>query len=257
MRKAVYILLGLVLLLSAVYCGIQIFKQTYSPPAVLSQELSPVIQATPEPVQAFEATAMPEETAAPYVSPVDFAALKAINPDIYAWLDIPGTDISYPVLQSPNDNTYYLNHNSDGEYAAGGSIFSEDYNTTGFSDPVTVLYGHNLQSGAMFGNLERDYSNGGFLAEHGIVRIYTETEELEYVVFAAVPYSNAHLLYENDFSNATDYAAFFQGVFNVRSLDAQFRAEYAPEPGDRVLILSTCLSGDFSRRFLVMAALAE
>lgn len=87
--------------------------------------------------------------------PVDFDELQAMNPDIYAWVTIPDTDISYAVLQREgnDDQEYYSKHSENGAYYSGGSIFSQDYNQKDFSDPMTVLYGHNLRNGRMFAQL--------------------------------------------------------------------------------------------------------
>lgn len=259
-RRGAYILAGIILLLAAAVCGVWIFKGTYAPRTVLSESMEPAAEANPvavsepKPTAAAKETAVPAETAEPYECPVDFEALQSINPDIYAWLEVDGTNISYPIVQGA-DNSFYLNHNSDRNYSANGAIFSEDYNALDFSDPVTVLYGHHMKSGAMFGNLQKDFSNGEFFRETDKIVVYTPEGKLEYGVFAAVPYPGEHLLYNYDFSNDSAYESFFEGVFNVRSLEAQFREEYAPQPGDRVLVLSTCLTSNNTRRFLVMATL--
>ena len=87
--------------------------------------------------------------------PGDFDELQTMNPDIYAWIKIPGTDISYAVLQrgAEDDQEYYSKHSENGAYYSGGSIFSQSYNRKDFSDPMTVLYGHNLRNGRMFAQL--------------------------------------------------------------------------------------------------------
>lgn len=84
---------------------------------------------------------------------IDFAELSSINPDIYAWIRIPDTQIDYPVLQREENDTYYLRHNSSGRYAFAGSIYTEEANSRDFKDPMTVLYGHNMRDGSMFQNL--------------------------------------------------------------------------------------------------------
>ena len=197
----------------------------------------------------------PAEEAEPYVSPIDFEALRAVNPDIYAWLEIPGTEISYPLLQHPEDDAFYLDHDSDGNYSANGALFTERaYNGRELEDPVTVIYGHHMRSGAMFGNLERFYTDDAFMAEHGEVVLYTPEAERRYAVFAAVPFTGAHLLYYHDFTDPEVFAEFFASVFRVRDLRAHFMEENAPEAGDRVVILSTCLAADNTQRFLLMAA---
>lgn len=80
----------------------------------------------------------PEEEEPPLEIPVDFATLQKENPDIYAWITVPGTNIDYPILQREGDNAYYLNHNVDGEQEKAGAIFTEDYNSKDFTDPNTV-----------------------------------------------------------------------------------------------------------------------
>ena len=101
-------------------------------------------------------TAEPEPA---YVSPIDFASLQERCPDIYAWLEIPDTDISYPVAQNADD-TWYLTRDIDGNYSSDGTLFTESaYNGTDLTDPATVIYGHRMNSGAMFGTLQKTYSD--------------------------------------------------------------------------------------------------
>ena len=69
-----------------------------------------------------------EETDPPVEIPIDFDSLQEQNPDVYAWITVPGTQIDYPILQSPDDNSYYLTHTIDGEEKTEGAIFTENYN---------------------------------------------------------------------------------------------------------------------------------
>ena len=187
--------------------------------------------------------------------------MQAINPDIYAWLDIPGTDISYPVVQNPDDDSYYLRHNSDREYSAGGAIFSEaTYNSTDLNDPVTILYGHHMNAGnMMFGHLQSYFSDPDFLANDPVIRLYTPSGVLEYAVFAAVPFNKMHILYYNNMYDPVVYQTFFSSVLTIRELGDYINEDHIPSDPeqDRVLILSTCLEGDNTRRFLVMATLVS
>ena len=149
--------------------------------------------------------------------PVDFDELQAMNPDIYAWVTIPDTDISYAVLQrdGDDDQEYYSKHSENGAYYSGGSIFSQDYNQKDFSDPMTVLYGHNLRNGRMFAQLN-DFSDAEVFEAHRYIYIYVQAQ---------------------------------------KSLQANFRTDAWPEPGDRVLTLSTCFRGDNHQRYLVQGKL--
>ncbi|MDD6251376.1 MAG: class B sortase [Oscillospiraceae bacterium] len=190
--------------------------------------------------------------------PVDFASLKSINSDIYAWIDIPGTNISYPVLQSENDDAFYLNHDSDGNYSSNGAIFSEkEYNTKSFEDPVTVLYGHDMLSGDMFGKLQSYYSNGDFLRENDEILIYTPHKELRYKIFAATPYNSFHLLYYYPFEKSYVFNQFFDELYNYRTVSSTYIKDRKPFHGDKVLVLSTCMNSGNQKRYLVMGVLSS
>lgn len=104
----------------------------------------------------------PEETPKSTVEiPIDFQTLQNMNPDIYAWIKVPGTVIDYPIVQSGTDNSYYLNHSVEHDENKAGAIFTEDYNTKTFEDPNTVIYGHGMANGSMFDRsaqyMDRDF----------------------------------------------------------------------------------------------------
>ena len=84
---------------------------------------------------------------------IDFEQLHIDNPDIYAWIYVPGTLVDYPVLQHPTDNSFYLEHNIDGSAGYPGCIYTELYNKKDFSDRNTLMYGHNMANGTMFATL--------------------------------------------------------------------------------------------------------
>lgn len=158
------------------------------------------------------------------------------------------------VLQREGDEEYYSKHSENGAYYSGGSIFSQDYNQKDFSDPMTVLYGHNLRNGRMFAQLN-DFSDAEVFEAHRYIYVYFPDRMLVYEIFAAYPHSNEHLLLCHDFSDAGDFTAYFDGVQAQKSLQANFRTDAWPEPGDRVLTLSTCFRGDNHQRYLVQGKL--
>jgi len=187
----------------------------------------------------------------------DFAALREINADIYSWLEIPGTGVDYPVLQNPENDEMYLSVVCDGSLYAGGSIFSQaSYNGTDFEDPVTVLYGNTMQDDTMFGSLQMMYSG----EEHSAVSeicIYLPDAVYRYTVFTAVQYSDTHILFTYDFSDKYWYTNFFRQIKKIRNIGAWYDDEFAPEYGDRVLILSTSMKDGSAGRYLVMATLQD
>lgn len=118
-------------------------KDTVSPGATPPQK---------EPVPEKEDQPAGEES---QVSSVDFSALQKEYPDIKGWLTIPDTDIDYPVLQSGEDEPeYYLKRNYRGESDTNGSLFLQ-WNCDVLESQNLTIYGHNMNSGAMFGNLDR------------------------------------------------------------------------------------------------------
>lgn len=192
-----------------------------------------------------------------YVSPIDFAALQAENPDIYGWLDIPDTDISYPLLQSQEDDTFYLNHDAYKDYNSVGSLFTEHrYNKNDMTDPVTVVYGHRQNDGSMFGTLQQTFSDPESFAAHKTIVVYLPDRELHYQVRAALPYDNRHILYQYDFHDMQSYSNFLYSIYNTRALGINY-TEKAMTSEDTLLILSTCLKGNRQNRFLVLATLEQ
>lgn len=197
------------------------------------------------------------ETEAPvvYVSPIDFAVLQEKNPDIYAWISIEGTDISYPLVQS-TDDSFYLDHDENRESNSEGTIYSEStYNGKTFDDSITALYGHHMKNGRMFGNLQATYSEE-FEKYRNIV-IYTPEKKLHYRVFAAVPYDNRHIPFCYGNAGERGVIGFLQTLTSVKSLDAIVDEEELPSSEDKFLVLSTCLKGDRTRRYIVVAKLVQ
>ena len=189
----------------------------------------------------------------PYVSPVDFDSVWAVNEDVIAWLYIPGIDLSFPVLMDPDDNTYYLTHDAEHNISSAGALFIEDYNHPDFQDMCTVIYGHRMYDGDMFGGLQSSYSNEQNLEKNQDIGIYLPDREVHYKVFAAVPYDDAHILYYNDFDDQLSYRKFINSIYAENGLNAVQVLSQKPVYGDRLLILSTCLWGDKNSRYLVLA----
>ena len=264
-KKRLLIAASAVLILICILCCVYIyqyfrgaalnrsFRELAAVPAETpATEPSPEPEPKPSPAAPEEASAEPE---IPTMAAVfDFDALQAINSEIYAYLEIPGTTISYPVVQSAEDNLYYNTHAADRSYYSGGSIYSQDYNAKTFLDPNTVLYGHNLRSGEMFGLLG-NYGDVDFFCGHPTIYIHTPDFIREYRIFAAYPYGNEHLLLNHDFGNPEEFDAFFSAIREDYALTGNFDGEFWPAAGDSVLTLSTCYSGNRNMRFLVQAVL--
>lgn len=191
-------------------------------------------------------------------NPIDFTSLQAENPDIYAWIYVPGTDVNYPILKHPTDDSFYLDHNKDGEYAIEGAVYSESVNSTNFTDPVTLLYGHCLINGSMFSSLH-NFKDEAFFAEHETLYIYTPQRQLTYRIVAAYEYDDRHIIKTNDFSNPSTVQTYFDSILHPETDVANVRADISLTTDSKIIQLSTCISPteDTSLRYLVTGVLID
>ena len=191
--------------------------------------------------------------------PVDFAQLQAEAPDIYAWLELPDTGIDDPVLQRAGADLFYNSHNAYGQYYMCGAVFSQSaYNGRDFDSPMTVLYGHSTVLGQPGAFMElNNYADEAYFDAHREMRVYMPNGMYVYRIFAACVHSNEHLLYCHDFSDETQFNAFFSSLTEDTSPDSHIDAEALPQAGDKVLTLSTCYSANKNLRYLVMGVLEE
>lgn len=173
-------------------------------------------------------------------NPIDFAELKTRNPDIYAWVSIPGTKVDVPILQSTVDDNFYLDHNADGDYAIEGAAYTQRANATDFSDPVTMVYGHQVQNGSMFTTLHY-FEDEGFFDEHDVMYIYTPGRILTYRIVAAYQYDDRHVLNSFDFSKPEVVQEYFDSVLDPASMLVNVREGVELAADDRIVQLSTCM----------------
>ena len=180
----------------------------------------------------------------------DLGALRQVSPCVLGWIYIPGSGIDYP-LMAFDDNLTGLDQAWDGTKNSAGSIFLECRNRRDFSDFNTLIYGHNIRGGLMFGPLKR-YAEQAYLDAHRLVYIVTEDAVRRYEVFAAyeagVTSDTYRLYFKDDERKQTaldDYVA-----------AAAVGTGVTPSPDDRILTLSTCTgTGTYDTRWVVQAVL--
>jgi len=187
-------------------------------------------------------------------NPIDFKPLYEQNSDIYAWIKIPNTRIDYPIVQSAEDDSFYLNHNYDKEYTKYGAIYTEMQNSTDFSDPNTVIYGHNMRNGTMFRDLHK-FRETDFFDENKYIYVYTPGHILTYEICAAYRYDNRHILNSFNFSDPSVFSEYIEFVKNPKSIILQKR-EVQMDTSSKLLTLSTCISND-NYRYLVQGVLKK
>lgn len=210
-----------------------------------------LVEALPSPTRT--PAEVPTASPKPYVSP--YADFFTAYPDVVAWLDIPDTGISYPVMWTPGDEEYYLYRNYDGTDNQNGSLILD---TDSSLSPITtnlIIHGHNMRSGAMFGTL-LNYKDQTYYEQHKEMLLFTQDGERKYEVIAAF---RSKVYYKSDV--VFKYYKFFQAdteeefkdfYDNIKALslyDTGVTAEF----GDRFITLSTCTSYVDNGRFVVVA----
>lgn len=186
-------------------------------------------------------------------TPVDFDKLERVNPDIYAWIKVPGTVIDYPVLQSPTEKSYYLTHNVDKKESRYGAIYTQYFNEKDFSDYNTVIYGHNMLNGTMFGTLKR-FRDKKFFEKNQYIEIYTKGRILKYRIYAAYVFDDRHILMSFDFDDPEYRQLYLDTIHEFKSVSSFFREDMKVTTDDKLVTLSTCTSKD-DERYLVQGVL--
>ena len=195
-----------------------------------------------------------DTTAEPKEVLEEFQALLNKNQKLIGWLKIADTNIDYPVMQT-SDNEYYLDHNLEQEYDKNGSIFMDKDCDVIKPSTNFILYGHHMQSGRMFGNLDK-YSKESYYEEHPVIEFDTIYEKGVYqvmYVFRSHVYSEEEIAFKYyqfiDVNSEQEFDSYMQEMAAMSLYDTGVTAEY----GDQLLTLSTCDYQEKDGRFVVVA----
>lgn len=211
----------------------------------LSQPETPLAQLPEETV----AVIPPDEQAIALAS-LNIAALQEENPDVMGWIIIPGTKIDYPLMSSDSSDEY-LHTAWDGSYSYAGSIYLEHQNSQDLSDFHTIVYGHNMKNGTMFGNLI-GYSDLNFRNDHPYVYVLAGDTVFRYQVFSAYTADITGDTYRIGFRSPERKAQAVSYYLESSVIDTGV----AVDENSRILTLSTCTGmGDYSQRWVVQAVL--
>ncbi|MDP4120381.1 MAG: class B sortase [Bacillota bacterium] len=188
---------------------------------------------------------------------VDFTALQKINPDICAYIKIPNTHVNYPVTYAVGGNiNFYLDHNYKKQYEFAGCIYIEANNKRNFSDPNTVLYGHDMLNLSMFGSLSY-FRTDKFFNSNPYIYVYIPGHKLTYKIFSAYDYDNRHILNSFDFSNKEVYQKYLNYATNPTDASNVHKRNIKVTTNDKIITLSTCFHNIESRRYLVQGVLIK
>lgn len=175
---------------------------------------------------------------------IDLAALRAINPDTIGWLEIPDTNIDYPLLQSL-DNQYYLQYTFNKTWNPSGAIYLDSECEADFSMRNSLIYGHHMKDGSMFAELKKYVEDPAFLEAHKEIRIYTDEGIRIYEVFRATQ------------ANIKDDE--MQIWFEDGDTEAAWLTAMGAQSEDSVITLVTCVNyyDSTDERYVAQAALRE
>lgn len=185
----------------------------------------------------------------------EYLAVCEANADFVGWVEIEGTKINYPVVQSPDDPDFYLKHNFEKEYSAYGTPYMQGNCDLLTSDNL-LLYGHSMKDGSMFTNLKK-YRNVEFYREHPLIQFDTKYSYGTYEIIAAFSTTaNDGGFAYNAFVNAADEAEFDAYVAKCKEL-TPYEIETTARYGDRLITLSTCEYTHNNGRMVIVAKLTD
>ena len=187
-----------------------------------------------------------------------FAPLVARNPDFVGWIKIEGTNLSFPVMYSPDRPDFYLRHDFSQEYSNYGTPYlDEDCTLTADAQSNNlVIYGHNMKTGTIFGCLT-DYKAASMYEEHPTIRLDTLYGGGDYEVYAAFAID---VVQDTSFPYNT-FLDMDEATFNEFVAETKRRSDVdsgiTPSYGDQLLTLSTCEYSSANGRYVVCARLAQ
>ena len=236
-------------------------EMTPAPTPALTDAVTPAPLAEPEPdapeqfspaeedITLFLPT--PEPTPTPRTSAMDFAVLWQTCPDLVGWIRLADSIIDYPVVQG-EDNEYYLYHLADGTENKSGSIMMDVANAADFTDAVTILHGHHMRGGAMFGHLS-DFKKESYYQAHPVLRLFTPAGDYDVAVFAACTVNGYTFGYPVSFADEAEFDAFVRKAVSSTPYETGVSVSW----GDRILVLSTCAYSFEGARYVVMGKILE
>lgn len=192
----------------------------------------------------------PAETGDPKSNPT-LEELQTINPDVCAWLTIDGTNIDYPVVIG-EDNMEYVNKDIYGEFALSGAIFLDSSNARDVSDSYTLIYGHHMANGAMFGDVV-EFVNTDYFNDHTSGTLYLPDATYSIELFACVQVD----AYDSVIYNPAAQAGDVSELLNYMNEIAVQSRYIGVQPSDQVIGLSTCSEATTNGRVVLFGRLTR
>ena len=163
------------------------------------------------------------------------------------------------VVQHPTDDYYYLSHGPNGEQDMFGAAYIELCNKDDFSDPVTLIYGHNMMDDSMFATLHY-FEDSQFFKDNMYFYIYTPGHKYTYTIVSAFAYDNRHIINTNKgFQNKDVLKQYYESIQDPTTHLKNVRSYVRLTENDKIVQLSTCMSDInlSNQRYLVTGVLTE
>lgn len=186
-----------------------------------------------------------------HVSAMDFDELSQQMPDICGWIAVPETVIDYPVVQG-EDNSFYLEHLPDGTENQSGSIMLDAENSSDWTDDISVIHGHHMRAGTMFGDLQK-YADGEYAREHSQMILYTPDGDYDIQLVAACVVDGSKFEYCTGFEDLDDRREYIESIIE----GSEYGTDIPVADDARLILLSTCAYEFDDARFVVLGILNE
>ena len=183
-------------------------------------------------------------------NPVDFTQLQAINPEVIGWIRVGAINVSYPVAQA-KDNDFYLHRTFRKVDNFAGCIFENCDNSPYFTDQNTVIYGHNMKNGSMFGQL-RLFTKQETLDKNPYFWMFTPNFIFQYRIISCAVVGITGDPYTTRFTEE-DFQKFIDDTLSRSEIDC---GDVTVTTSDRLMTLSTC-TGDSSTRRILQGVLEQ
>lgn len=183
---------------------------------------------------------------------VDFAQLAKINPEVRGWVRLSDTAVNLPIVKT-TDNSYYLNHRFDEVKNKLGTPFIDAGNVGDFSDRHTIIYGHALSSGSMFGSLW-EYENPNYFTRHPEIQLFLpDGTQKTLSIFACSRVDGTRGAIPISFSTEQDFLSFIE---ELRAVSA-FTSNVKVTSSDRIVTFCVVLPDGGEGRLLLSCKLSE
>lgn len=205
----------------------------------ITQKTSPLVGIENSDLETRQHATFEGELIEEYESPYDFNELHAVNEDIIAWVNIPGTKIDYPIVFDGTDD--YLHQNLDKEYSYSGTPYIDKEAENPMKDAVNIIYGHHMKNGTLFSDIDK-YNDPSYFETHKDINIYTENEELNLHPVATITGKADAAI--RTIQNADDLKSFAEGK--------NIAAGTIPDEMEDLYVFVTCnYSGNDFRTYLI------